>query len=39
MKATYIVGGRKKFAGLDAALEYAQLYWDWFGVVLAVEAV
>ena len=35
----YIVGGNKKFTDLDAALEYAKSYWDWFGVVLAVEAV
>ena len=39
MSQKYIVGGRKKFSDLDAALEYAQMYWDWFGVVLAVEAV
>ena len=39
MKIKYIVGNGKKFADLDAALEYAQMYWDRFGVVLAVEAV
>lgn len=39
MKTKYIVGNGKKFADFDAALEYAQMYWDWFGVVLAVEAV
>ena len=39
MKTKYIVGGNKKFDDLDAALEYAQMYWDRFGVVLAVEAV
>ena len=39
MKATYIVGGRKKFADLDGALEYAQQVWVRTGVILAVEAV
>lgn len=37
MKIKYIVGGNKKFDDLDAALEYAQTYWDWFGVVLSLE--
>ena len=35
----YKVAGKYVFDDLDAALEYAQMYWDWFGVVLAVEAV
>ena len=35
----YIVGGNKKFTDLDAALEYAQLYWDRFRVVLSLETV
>ena len=37
-KTQYITGDNKKFSDLDAALEYAQMYWDRFGVVLAVVA-